>query len=184
MWAGGGEVCTCECWVFCSILCCSDNGQEFVPPLRHQNSEELWLHWATFECSKQWLYQSASWCSGGKCSHWDVLSDRCLEVDGCSSVDGQQKDSGGHRGRGSHGRIWVDWKQGMLQCSGYAASDFVDSDWQVYVRAVFPWDEEEFSFIRVEFEVMCSCPSSDFCQTFRDCVLQCGYRSNSWVLPA
>ena len=36
------------------------------------------------------------------------------------------------------------------------------------MRAVFSRDEEEFSFTKVEFGVMCSCPSGDVCQTFRD----------------
>ena len=35
------------------------------------------------------------------------------------------------------------------------------------MRAVFPQDDEEFSFTMVEFEVMCSCASGDVCQTFR-----------------
>ena len=39
--------------------------------------------------------------------------------------------------------------------------DTFDSDWQVRVRAVFPQDEEEFTFSKVEFEVMRSCPSED-----------------------
>ena len=34
--------------------------------------------------------------------------------------------------------------------------------------SVFSRDEEEFSFTKFEFEVMCSCPSGDVCQTFRD----------------
>ena len=34
----------------------------------------------------------------------------------------QQKGSGGHTGRGSHGRIWVGWKRGTLQHSGYPAT--------------------------------------------------------------
>ena len=32
----------------------------------------------------------------------------------------------------------------------------------------FPRDEEEFSFIKVEFEVMRSCPSRDVSQIFED----------------
>ena len=34
------------------------------------------------------------------------------------------------------------------------------------MRAVLPQDEEEFSFSKVEFEVMSSCPSKDVCQIF------------------
>ena len=37
-------------------------------------------------------------------------------------------------------------------------------------KAVFPQDEEEFSLHKVEFEVMCSCPSRDVCQTFWDAI--------------
>ena len=31
--------------------------------------------------------------------------------------------------------------------------------------AVFPWDEEEFSFVKAEHEVMCSFPNGDVCET-------------------
>ena len=33
--------------------------------------------------------------------------------------------------------------------------------------AVCPRGEEEFTFAKAEFEVMCRCPSSDVCQTFQ-----------------
>ena len=39
--------------------------------------------------------------------------------------------------------------------------DVLDSGWQVHVRTVYPQDEEEFSFMKVELEVMRSCPSGD-----------------------
>ena len=32
------------------------------------------------------------------------------------------------------------------------------------MRAVFPGDEEEFTFTKVEFKVMRSCPSTGVCQ--------------------
>ena len=44
----------------------------------------------------------------------------------------------------------------------------LDSDWQANARAVFHRDEGEFSFTKVKFEVMHSCPSGDVCQTFQD----------------
>ena len=51
--------------------------------------KESRLCWVGFVCSQRWGYQSASWCSRGKCSCWGVWSDHRLEVDGWSSVDGQ-----------------------------------------------------------------------------------------------
>ena len=61
-----------------------------------------------------------------KCIQLFFLFWECLEVDGCSSVDsfeGQHYSSQWtSRRRGSHWRICVDWKWGVLQCSGYAAT--------------------------------------------------------------
>ena len=45
-------------------LCCPDIGCVFVPPLSHQDTEESWLHWLTFECSSRWGYQPISWYNG------------------------------------------------------------------------------------------------------------------------
>ena len=49
--------------------------------------EKSQLRWVTSVCSQRWRYQLASWCSKAKCLHWDVWSDQCLAVDGCSSID-------------------------------------------------------------------------------------------------
>ena len=45
----------------------------------------------------------------------------------------------------------------------------IDSDQQVHARAIFPRDEEEFSFTKVEFEMMRSCPSRDLMVWTRSC---------------
>ena len=61
--------------------------------------------------------------------------------------------------------VWmnaVDW----LRC--LASGLMVAVLGQVPARAIFSRDEEEFTFTKVELEVMRSCPSGEFCQTFRD----------------
>ena len=83
----------------CEWFRCPDIGHEFIPPLKLQNRGESWLRRAGFFCSQWWLYQPASWCSRAKCSGWDVWSDQCLEVDGCSSIDGLE---------GQHHRLELD----------------------------------------------------------------------------
>ena len=51
----------------------------------------------------------------------------------------------------------------------------LDGDWQVHERAVFPWDEEEFSFMKVELEVM----RWDACQTLWES--HCNMGVGGWV---
>ena len=65
--------------------------------------------------------------------------------------------------------------------------DILDSGWQVHLRAVFPRDEEAFSFIKVEFEVMRSCPSG-WCAEHSEMRVAAwvleedgGWERNSWV---
>ena len=120
---GRGEIWTNESWEFCWR--CRVIGRKSIPQLRCKNREESQLCWVDFFCSHWWRYQPASWCSREKC--WGLWSEQRLGVDRCGSVDslegqhhGLELDEGCNRSRrrGSHWRIWVDWKRGALQHSG------------------------------------------------------------------